>query len=116
MYEEKLIKMDVHLKAEQGRFTELFNSKFRSIEEELFTYKNRIAECSLLKSQFDIFLEKQQQFENMFVNEYKTEVISQISKMREEFLEHNQELSQSVSYMRRTFDQTLMPQFEVMRE
>jgi hypothetical protein len=52
----------------------------------------------------------------MFVNEYKTEVISQISKMREEFLEHNQELSQSVSYMRRTFDQTLMPQFEVMRE
>jgi hypothetical protein len=60
VYEEKLIKMDVHLKAEQGRFTELFNSKFRSIEEELFTYKNRIAECSLLKSQFDIFLEKQQ--------------------------------------------------------
>jgi hypothetical protein len=52
----------------------------------------------------------------MFVNEYKTEVISQISKMREESLEHNQELSQSVSYMRRTFDQTLMPQFEVMRE
>jgi hypothetical protein len=52
--------MDVHLKAEQGRFTELFNSKFRSIEEELFTYKNRIAECTLLKSQFDIFHLKQQ--------------------------------------------------------
>jgi signal recognition particle GTPase len=60
VYEEKLIKMDVHLKAEQGRFSELFNTKFRSIEEELFTYKNRIAECTLLKSQFDIFLEKQQ--------------------------------------------------------
>ena len=52
----------------------------------------------------------------MFVNEYKTEVISQISKMRKEFLEQNQELTQSVSYMRRTFEQTLMPQFEVMRE
>ena len=37
-YEEKLIQMDVHLKAEQGRFSELFNSKFKFIEDELFTY------------------------------------------------------------------------------
>ena len=52
----------------------------------------------------------------MFVNEYKSEVISQITKMREEFLEQNQDLTQSVSFMRRTFDQTLMPQFELMKE
>ena len=51
--------MDVHLKAEQGRFSELFSSKFKSIEDELFTYKNRIAECSILKGQFEVFHEKQ---------------------------------------------------------
>ncbi len=57
-YEEKLIKMDVHMKSEQTRFTELFDSKFKAIEDELFTYKNRIAECGILRSQFDIFHEK----------------------------------------------------------
>ena len=54
----------------------MFDSKFKCIEDELFTYKNRIAECSILKGQFDMFLEKQKSFEDMFVNEYKTEVIS----------------------------------------
>jgi hypothetical protein len=76
VYEEKLIQMDVGMRAEQERFTQMFNSKFQWIEDELFTYKNRIAECSILKGQFDMFMQKQQTFEDMFVNEYKTEVIS----------------------------------------
>jgi signal recognition particle GTPase len=54
-FEERLIQMDVHMKAEQGRFNELSNQKFHQVEDQLFSYTNKIAECTILKGQFEVF-------------------------------------------------------------
>jgi hypothetical protein len=39
-FENRLIHMDVHMKSEQARFNEVFNLKFQTMEDTLFSYKN----------------------------------------------------------------------------
>jgi hypothetical protein len=61
--------------------------KIKNFEDEIFTVKARINECNNLKEQFQAFLEKQSQFEKMFVTDYKNSLIKQISSMKTEFIE-----------------------------
>lgn len=52
----------------------------------------------------------------MFVTDYKNDVIGEISKMRSEFLEINQDITNSVQFMRKKFDTVIIPNFEEMKE
>ena len=76
----------------------------------------RVAECQVVKQQFEIFLEKQLKFEKMFNIDYKTEIITQITSIRSEFLEQNQDVLGTVQFLKKNFDNVIMPAFDDMRE
>ena len=61
---------------------------------------HRVSETTLLKAQFENFLEKQAKFEQMFVTDYKTEVINQLTKAKEEFLQSTLDIKSSVQFVK----------------
>lgn len=92
--------MDVAIKIEVERLTHAFDIRFKDIEEKVFTATNKIAENTMLKNQFDLFHSKQQDFERMFITDYKNDIIHEITSLRRELMDMVSEANHGVSYVK----------------
>lgn len=85
--EERVVATDVNVKIEVERLTEKFEVRHKQLEELIFQSTSHIAEVGIMKQQFEVFLEKQRMFEQMFNIDYKQDVINQLTLIRTEFQE-----------------------------
>ena len=115
-FEERMLKCEVKVTQDQEMLHSNINQKMQGIDNLLFDMAARVAECQVVKQQFEIFLEKQLKFEKMFNIDYKTEIITQITSIRSEFLEQNQDVLGTVQFLKKNFDNVIMPAFDDMRE
>jgi Ni,Fe-hydrogenase I large subunit len=71
-----MLKCEVKVTQDQEMLHSNINQKMQGIDNLLFDMAARVAECQVVKQQFEIFLEKQLKFEKMFNIDYKTEIIT----------------------------------------
>lgn len=111
-----MLKCEVKVTQDQEMLHSFIDQKIKGMENQIFDMAARVAECGVVKTQFEMFLEKQNKFEHMFNVEYKSEIINQITSIRSEFLEQNQDVLGTVQFLKKNFDNVILPSFDDMRE